>query len=460
MGFDVIIKFIREGIVIIVLIAAVILFSYFDPFGWFEAKPQIRSTAVLVREVKAIGELITAEYYGEALTSWPKVYQETALEENARDIKRIVNDINLQLEDAYTQTEGKKDNPKEWSERAVWKYYRRNIRDQFKKSPLYERIIKELKKKEKDVIWDVYQSDDPESILTDRQIESISNALANDQPRSERKKDAVCIGRGIVRAGIDLSKLTSDDIHIIDYSGTAYISNVTLRIIAIEMNPWFIPQREVKGFEILKTKGRIDGEDISKLKNSCREMIRQQALDRRILQEAKKNAEETLLQFFNLVRNEPLKHVRILTDHLDQLHFDFDTLTQVTPEQAFSIYNTGYRYLTDNTHSTPDTTALNEFLNSLHRKTITFPIANKTSSPQPTTTLNTGSQPLDIYSIKAFQHVKQWIALADTIKAIEGTAILPENTYIKDYWVGYKSTFSNDTLNSRAEQLKKILGQD
>ncbi len=53
---------------VIVVIAAIVLLTLFDPFGIFSNR-KLRNTANILSSVKDIGELVTAEYYGEVISS-------------------------------------------------------------------------------------------------------------------------------------------------------------------------------------------------------------------------------------------------------------------------------------------------------------------------------------------------------------------------------------------------------
>src|SRR3954452_22724098 len=58
----------------ILVVAAVLLFSFFDPFNIFGSrKKTLKDTPTSVTSIKQIGELITAEYYGEVLGSLKEV---------------------------------------------------------------------------------------------------------------------------------------------------------------------------------------------------------------------------------------------------------------------------------------------------------------------------------------------------------------------------------------------------
>jgi len=53
---------------IILVVGGIIAFTLLDPFGMF-SNSKLRGTANLVSSVQSIGELVTAEYYGEVIAS-------------------------------------------------------------------------------------------------------------------------------------------------------------------------------------------------------------------------------------------------------------------------------------------------------------------------------------------------------------------------------------------------------
>ena len=373
-AFTHLLKFLSEALGIIIVVACVIVFSYFDPFGWFAPKAKIDSTAILVKEVKQIGEIITAEYYGEAITSWPATAVENALQEDTVEIIRMINGIANDFQKLNSER-----NAEEWTVNRRMRHYRNNIKDKYASSPLYKYLMEEIstmdlkpaKKNSKEKFWKheekavgiIYEKS-PAEVISMIRLDNISKS-ATLHSKAVTKKDAACIGRGIVRAGFDFSKLVSEDIHLSETSRTIFITNATPKILSVELNPWFIPQRKVKGFEILNLQGRIDETDIRKLKTRCKEMIRQQAEARKIVAEAKRNGEEALFNFFTLVSKDPVNQVVIVSDYLDEMRFLFDTVKVFSPSQALDIYNKSILYLKDSSYSIPKPDSLKGFLKKL-----------------------------------------------------------------------------------------------
>ena len=71
MFFSSIIKAIPFLLQVLLVVAAVAIFAFFDPFGIFiQTRQKLKDTPVDVRSIREIGELITAEYYGEVIGSY------------------------------------------------------------------------------------------------------------------------------------------------------------------------------------------------------------------------------------------------------------------------------------------------------------------------------------------------------------------------------------------------------
>ena len=59
---------------VILVIAAILVFAYFDPFGILVSnKLTLKDTPAHITEIRSIGELVTAEYYGEVISSYQSI---------------------------------------------------------------------------------------------------------------------------------------------------------------------------------------------------------------------------------------------------------------------------------------------------------------------------------------------------------------------------------------------------
>ena len=62
---------------VILVVVAVLVFSFFDPLGIFgPSEPTLEDTPVSIKSIKRIGQLISAEYYGEVIVSLKGKYLE------------------------------------------------------------------------------------------------------------------------------------------------------------------------------------------------------------------------------------------------------------------------------------------------------------------------------------------------------------------------------------------------
>lgn len=87
---------------VILVVAAVLLFSYLDPFGILSpSKLKLKDTPITVESIRDIGQLITAEYYGEVIKSYKGSLNERTDEELA-NVKEQYQDIHSEFSEAIT----------------------------------------------------------------------------------------------------------------------------------------------------------------------------------------------------------------------------------------------------------------------------------------------------------------------------------------------------------------------
>ena len=97
MFFSKILKAIPFLLQVILVVAAVVVFAWFDPFGiLLPTKMKLKNTPVDVQSIRNIGQLITAEYYGEVVRSYAhKAVVEG--EDELETMKESVGNINDQF---------------------------------------------------------------------------------------------------------------------------------------------------------------------------------------------------------------------------------------------------------------------------------------------------------------------------------------------------------------------------
>jgi hypothetical protein len=87
----------------------------------------------------------------------------------------------------------------------------------------------------------------------------------------------------------------------------------------VTMNPWFIPEKGVEGFEFIMM-GRDaehNRETVLETKKKCKVKLIKQAEDREIFQKARKNAEENLRAFISLMMDVEIASVQIHESLID-----------------------------------------------------------------------------------------------------------------------------------------------
>ena len=251
---------------------------------------EIEETAISLKDLRDIGELITAEYYGEVVESLQETY--------------MINDLS-HLQEAYEKIR------EEYI--VLGRRYQRPIRRvrKFRKLPVHDSDeYKILMKATKNFIsfsgdrkfleesvwkkdWNQFYADNRESI--DRFI-----VKKND------KTELVYLARGWVKAGFDLSKIDTS-IMFVDRD-TLFVQNVNPMIFDVDINPWFIPGKS-KGYELVRTRNenKINFDQVAAVKMACIEKMRRDAIERGILNTAREAAEEIFSNFFSSLQIEEFK---------------------------------------------------------------------------------------------------------------------------------------------------------
>ena len=89
---------------IVAVVAGVLTFSFFDPFGLLSPKKRtLQDTPVSVKSIKEIGELISAEYYGEVLSSLREVYIEELSFNSDEEFKEDIYELNNSFKESMQE---------------------------------------------------------------------------------------------------------------------------------------------------------------------------------------------------------------------------------------------------------------------------------------------------------------------------------------------------------------------
>ncbi len=307
---------------ILLVVGGVLVFGFFDPFGIFKPKLTLEDTPVSVRSIKEIGQLITAEYYGEVLSSLHESHI-NEIEDYSNEFAKEVNLLHKEFKDAIDIIVENNSNVKK---NKVRKYFHdeneelvKNIHYDFYINYLLEKhkfrnenkLLKELVfNNQKLNLGDSIDS----SFLIKRKEKKLEDLFAN---KKLMKRQIVLVGRGWVKAGYDFGKFTQRNFKYDKDKKTIYFLGMEPKILSLTINPWFIPEKKIKGFEILLATNKAkDPKFIEQVKRACLDKLEYQAMERDILGQAKKNAEENLKNFFSLLLDEELKNVVFISNPL------------------------------------------------------------------------------------------------------------------------------------------------
>ncbi len=347
-------KNIRSIIDALIIAAIIVAFVIFDPFKWFNTGINIRNTPVSVQNVREIGQLITAEYYGEAIASLSESYMEKI---NSEQIDEEGQELFINVFKALDSLK-KTDKPGWFTFDAIYKSNIEKRMDEYfpwiTHSKIYPLLldflcnnIKTNSQKIYDrklLLYSLFKNGKIEEhnikIAKDTELKSFAIYVVEKSKIEfkELKKNIVYIGRGWVKAGIDFGKLKPDDIFYNSSNSTLYIKNCEPEILNCDINPWFIPNK-VKGFELIKQKGSFDNPfaEAVKVKKACIENLRLQAMNSGIINQARKNARESLMNLFSLLMDSNVKQVVFTKNKFEQLLNEIQKDTVISNQEAVFI---------------------------------------------------------------------------------------------------------------------------
>ena len=312
----------------ILVVAAVLLFSFFDPFNIFGSKKKtLKDTPISVTSIREIGELITAEYYGEVLGSLKEINIEQ-LDSNIN----VLNELNTNFAEAMADMRRKNLEFKGlFRKRKIEKYFDENythLRSDPYFSYLMDYLEEDLKlNNERQVFKHFYDNE------AEYKGEDITRAVLEDLPKETKKifvgdkqllkKQIVMLGRGAVKAGYKFDNFNENNFKYSGASNTVYFIGLKAEILACHINPWFIPEKKVKGFEIILYTGKAsDPKYIAEVKERCVEELRESAMKQDILAKAETNARENLKSFFSLLLDNPINDVVFLNSKMQVYLFE------------------------------------------------------------------------------------------------------------------------------------------
>lgn len=365
-------KLILDILLVVALVVGLFLWNPFDLFG---KETRLHPTANVATQIKQIGQLVTAEYYGEVVASFGEAklnfLKEDLLNEEANT---IYIDLKADVYDAYLDfvVEGTKKFSKDKKRERKKKQARKDAVDDliknYGKEPsgvrysdlfikdtldivllfvaekvLDERTGMDLKKLDSDRKRKKFREQQMENLLAaieekhlsldDKGMDlflqeplmknpSFSSFYYTLYQEDEKSKDQLAmIGRGSVKAGFDFGSFRESNLYMDEDDGVIHIFGLEPVILDFDINPWFIPERAVPGYDIVQAGRKVSFEDAKKVKSYCRAKLRRRALEAGIIAEAKRYGEEVVKTFLALVLETDVKKV-IFHENLEKVFFE------------------------------------------------------------------------------------------------------------------------------------------
>ncbi len=355
-------KYAKPLIDILIVGAIVFAIVMVNPFNIFGGGLTLQNTTNNVSAIREIGQLVTAEYYGEAIATYDQSKLQLISEEDVsdkansvfRDMKQYLLKAHLEsIEETEEKAEKKKGffsfkwlpwisspkkefkeqldglDPKQFTDdetlpNEVLAFYfnKSKVKPQSNKfKNLMWKLLQEVKSKSmslNDVAFNEYML--LELPIKDGQIFSdFHYSQKKKDVENDIKTDLSMIGRGWVKAGIDFGTITDDNLVFDKDHGIVHLYGVYPKILAKDINPWFIPEKQIPGFQIIESRN-ANFHHAVRVKEYCINKLERMAKDAGILEQAEKQAKESIKSFIGLVTETEVKEV----------HFHNDTLTRIT----------------------------------------------------------------------------------------------------------------------------------
>ena len=327
----------------IALIAVLVfLIILWNPFGIFGGGTKLQKTANIVTQVRDIGELVTAEYYGEVIASLHETRFEIlaadSVDEKAYDWFVL---LKYDLYDILLENEKNRDQRKALEQyvntlfqgggeysgfigfyREVVMNRRKHKAKKLKQdyAEVITNLFSDIEKKRRKLDDNEFYSYLNENFYSPESYSQYSRKKVSDELK---KKNLAMIGRGWVKAGYDLSRLHENRVIYNKDLAEIHLFGVSPKIIDADINPWFIPENRIQGFQILAASGNVTFNEVVEVKLQCIQKLRDKALEADILGRAEIYGNESLKNFFSLLTGTEIKrvvlHANVLDAELDEI---------------------------------------------------------------------------------------------------------------------------------------------
>lgn len=355
--------------------ALIVLVIWWNPLHIFGGKPELQPTANIVSDIREIGELITAEYYGEVLASIDEAQINLLEEEEIRNqgeflhqeietaLQNLRNFHSLSVENRLSI--GDEDNSLRRRERKrllvdpvsekniIEKLYFLEDWENTRQMALYNELLNFMAiqagmsssgsalsdKQSRQMLMDWYESPENDWWQADKFVtDYFANRLSSLSRRESRKKLAM-IGRGTVKAGFDFTGLDQSMYHFNEAVGELHFFGLSPQILNADINPWFIPEKGIPGFDILTYNGKVDFKDSRKVKIYAVQKLKTNAFNAGIIEQAEKNGGVTLSRLFSMLTGKEVKKVIFHHDKIIQLTNEIKNDRYISYEEAVHFEN-------------------------------------------------------------------------------------------------------------------------
>lgn len=367
---------------IALVVIGVLAFGYFDPLGFLNSTKQtLEDTPVSIKSIKDIGELITAEYYGEVLSSLREVYIEELSFDSDEEFKEDIRNLNTNFMDAMTEIKDslvlKGFNKKgklldffeaTYPELSGHYYYRPYINYLIGKSYRKSNGQSVKANNERQLLKLLYDYPNnvaglavEDSFFSQLEAEKKSEYTNN---KKEQKKQIVLLGRGWVKAGFKFGSFSEKNFKYLPDRNKIYFIGLQPEILNADINPWFIPERKIKGFEIILATKKVkrSPDELIKVKQSCLNKLLKQSMDRDILGKAQENAESHLKGLFSTLLDKEIENVSFVNDEFEYYLSAILDDGKIFDEELYVIDSALKRF---SNLETKDSTKVYRFLDSL-----------------------------------------------------------------------------------------------
>ncbi|MEL6675000.1 MAG: DUF4230 domain-containing protein [Bacteroidota bacterium] len=262
----------------------------------FSTELTVTPTPTVIQQVNDIGELITAEFYGEVVHSLAESYEEEDLlalrltYDNAR--KAYIQIVKENQGPGVPAIHQRQANVDRFMRTPAATYDREWFRVLMNVLTEPDQLLEEMRRMEWPIFFQKYES----QVI---QQKNVRRTQMNDEAQ------LIYLGRGLVKAGYDLAAMDASQIQ--RKADTLYFIDLDPQIIDADINPWFVapenhPEGGIKGYEVLREEGYPKEQQVKRVKLGCKKDLINAALELELYRKAEKIAEETLLDFFRLLK--------------------------------------------------------------------------------------------------------------------------------------------------------------